>query len=189
MFQQERKIIYKIYLNNNGNVYMICIRYVQSRDIKQIAKIKVDGWKSAYKGIIDDEFLDSMSISRQIDIINNYSLDTMFVAENNNEILGFCRIYDYNEPVYDDNEIDCEIREIYVNSSLKRMGIGSTLFNFIKEYFSQKGKRKLYLGCLKDNHSARKFYEKMGGISTGSKEIEIGGKLYPIVDFIYNLNS
>lgn len=98
---------------------MICIRQAQSRDIKQIAKIKVDGWKSAYKGIIDDKFLDSMSISKQIDIINNYSFDSMFVAENNNEILGFCRIYDYNEPVYDDKEIDCEIREILLIQVLK----------------------------------------------------------------------
>lgn len=168
---------------------MICIRQAQSRDIKQIAQIKVDGWKSAYKGIIDDEFLNSMSTSKQIDIINNYSLDTMFVAENDNEILGFCRIYDYNEPVYDDKEIDCEIREIYVKPNLKRMGIGSELFNFTKEYFSQKGKRKLYLGCLKNNNSARKFYEKMGGLSISGKEIDIGGKLYQIVGFIYNLNS
>lgn len=172
-----------------GRIHMICIRQAQSRDIKQIAKIKVDGWKNTYKGIIDDEFLNSMSISKQINIINNYSLNTMFVAENNNEILGVCRIYDYNESVYDDKEIDCEIREFYVNPSLKRMGIGSKLFNFIKEYFSQKGKRKLYIGCLKDNYSARKFYEKMGGISVNGKEIDIGGKLYPIVDFMYNLNS
>lgn len=168
---------------------MLCIRQAQSRDIKQIAKIKVDGWKSAYKGIIDDEFLNSMSISKQIDIINKYSLNTMFVAENDNEVLGFCRIYDYNESVYENKEIDCEIREIYVNPSLKRMGIGSALFNCTKEYFSQKGKKKLYLGCLKDNDSARKFYEKMGGFSTSGKEIDIGGKSYPIVDFMYNLNN
>ncbi|MGM9618373.1 MAG: GNAT family N-acetyltransferase [Oscillospiraceae bacterium] len=168
---------------------MICIRQAQSCDIKQIAEIKVDGWRSAYKGIIDDEFLNAMSISKQIDNIHNYSLDTMFVAENDNEILGFCRIYDYSEPVYDDKEIDCEIREIYVKPNLKRMGIGSELFHFTKDYFSQNGKRKLYLGCLKNNYSARKFYEKMGGISTSGKEIEIGGKLYQIVGFIYHLNN
>lgn len=168
---------------------MISIRQAQQNDIKQIAKIKVDGWKRAYRRIVDDEFLNSMSTSKQIDIINNYSLDTMFVAENDNKLLGFCRVYDYNEPVYDDKDIDCEIREIYVNPSFKRMGIGSALFNFTKEYFSQKGKRKLYLGCLKDNYSAKKFYEKMGGISASGKKIDIGGKSYPIVDFMYNLNN
>lgn len=183
-------VIIKLYNDlNNGSVYMICIRQAQSRDINKIAKIKADGWKSAYKGIVDDGFLNSMSVSKQIDMIKNYSSDTMFVAEKDNEVLGFCRIYDYNEPVYDDKEIDCEIREIYVNPSFKRMGIGSALFHFTKEYFSQKGKWKLYLGCLKDNHSARKFYEKMGGIPSSGKEIDIGGKLYPIVDFMYNLNS
>lgn len=166
---------------------MLCIRQAQSRDIKQIAQIKVDGWKSAYKGIIDDEFLNSMSTSKQTDIINNYSLDTIFVAENDNEVVGFCRIYDYNAPVYDDKEIDCEIREIYVKPNLKRMGIGSELFHFTEDYFRQKGKKKLYLGCLKENYSARKFYEKMGGILANGKKIDIGGKFYPLVDFLYYL--
>ena len=36
------------------------IRKATHEDIPSIVDIKINGWKSAYKGIIDDEFLNSM---------------------------------------------------------------------------------------------------------------------------------
>ena len=142
------------------NFNNIKIRQAQLNDLKSIAEIKVTGWKSAYQGIIADKYLNSMSVSEQMDRLKSYSLETVFIAEKDNKILGFCRIYDYDKSVYEDKEIDCEIREIYVNPNIKRMGIGSRLFHYILEYFKEKGKKNLYIGCLEDNHNARKFYEK-----------------------------
>lgn len=167
----------------------IKIRIACPNDIESIAEIKVSGWQSAYKGIIDDVYLVSMSVDEQIKVINNYSLDTIFVAEKDNEILGFCRFYDYDKPVYEDKEIDCEIREIYVKLDIKRQGIGSKLFAHTVNYFRQRGKKKLYLGVFKDNHNARKFYEKMGGNPKGENDMEVGGKHYPTVSYIFDLND
>lgn len=165
------------------------IRQAEAQDIPEIAEIKVVGWQSAYRGIIDDEYLVSMDVPEQIDNLKKYSLETLFVAENDNEILGFCKIYDYDKPVYADKEIDCEIREIYVKPDIKRMGTGSKLFAYTLKYFKEKGKKKLYLGCFKENYSARKFYEKMGGSLGTENDIEIDGKNYPIVSYIYNLSD
>ena len=176
-----------------GETYMmnsnIIIRQAQSKDIESIAMIKVAGWQNAYKGIIDDEYLMSMSVSEQINAIKSYSLDTIFVAENEKEIIAFCRFYDYDKPVYEDKEIDCEIREIYVKPEIKRHGVGSNLFIHTMNYFLQNGKKKLYLGCFKGNLNARKFYEKMGGISQAGKDLKIGGKHYPTVSYIYDLSK
>lgn len=169
--------------------YSIKIRQSVLHDIDAIAEIKVTGWQNAYRGIIDDKYLDSMLVSEQIDRIKNYSSETVFVAEKDSEILAFCRFYDYDKPIYNDKEIDCEIREIYVRPGIKRMGIGSKLFGHTLNYFKQKGKKKLYLGCFKENYSARKFYEKMGGISAAEEDVEVGGKYYPAVSYIYNLNE
>ena len=168
---------------------MLNFRQAKIGDIDSIAKIKVKGWQSAYRGIIDDEYLDSMSVSEQIDRIKKYSLDTIFVAECDNEILGFCRIYDYDVPIYSDKKIDCEIREIYVRSNLKRMGIGSKLFNHILEHFRQLDKEILYLGCFDENYGARKFYEKMGGLSAAGENIVVGSKCYPTVSYIFYLSD
>lgn len=163
------------------------IRKPNLNDIESIAKLKVEGWQSAYKEIIDNEYLASMSVSKQINAIRSYSLDTIFVAEKDREIIAFCRFYDYDKPVYEDIKIDCEIREIYVKPDIKRQGIGSELFTYTMNYFRQKGKKKLYLGCLKENQNARIFYEKMGGVAQVGKDMKIGGKFYPTISYIYNL--
>ncbi len=38
----------------------IKIRNVKEEDIEHIVDIKIDGWKTAYKGIINDEYLNNM---------------------------------------------------------------------------------------------------------------------------------
>lgn len=169
---------------NNFKIRKACLN-----DIESIARIKVEGWQNAYKGIIDDEYLMSMSVSEQINAIRSYLLYTIFVAENERGIIAFCRFYDYDKPVYEDKEIDCEIREIYVKPDIKRQGIGSNLFVHTMNYFLQNGKKKLYLGCFKDNLNARKFYEKMGGIPQAGKDLKIGGIYYPTVSYIYDLSK
>ena len=167
----------------------IKIRQAQLQDTEAIAEIKVIGWQRAYRGIIEDEYLDAMSVSQQIDVIKKYPSESVFVAEEDHEIVGFCRFYDYDKPVYEDEEIDCEIREIYVKPDRKRMGIGSKLFDYTLKYFKQKGKKKLYLGCFKENSNARKFYEKMGGISADGQDMQVGGKCYPTVSYVYRLSE
>lgn len=167
----------------------IQIRKAKFNDIDAIAKIKVIGWQSAYQGIINEEYLASMSVDKQIEVIKNYSLDTIFVAENDGDIIAFCRFYEYDNPVYKDKEIDCEIREIYVKPDIKRMGVGGKLFTYTMNYFCQNDKKKLYLGVFKENHSARSFYEKMGGSIQAERNMEVAGQLYPTVSYTYNLNE
>ena len=158
------------------------------KDIKEIVSIKVNGWKSAYIGIIDENYLNNMSEEEQIkkyEIV--YSLNDLFVAELNNEVVGFCRVIDYTKPEFEDTEIDCEIREIYVRPDIKRIGIGSKLFNYVLDYFRNKNKKKLYLGVFENNYKSRKFYEKMGGTLWKGGYLEIKGIKYPTVSYLYKL--
>ena len=167
---------------------LIKIRQAKLEDLKSIAEIKVVGWQSSYRGIVADEYLNSMFVSNQIHKLkNSYSIENIFVAESENEIIGFCRFCDYDESIYCDEEIDCEIREIYVRPDFKRKGIGSKLFLHTKQYFKQNEKKKLCLSCLRDNYNARKFYEKMGATSKVGKDLIIGDKSYPCVSYVYNL--
>ena len=41
--------------------------------------------------------------------------------------------------------------------------------------------------CLKDNHKARFFYEKMGGTLYAEQDLERGGKIYKEVGYMYEL--
>ena len=49
---------------NNGQENMI-IRRAAEDDVWQIADILVEDWKTAYRGIIDSEYLDSMSVEER----------------------------------------------------------------------------------------------------------------------------
>ena len=177
--------------SNIGSVNMtienVEIRQAEQPDIGKIAEIKVKGWKTAYKGIVDGKYLRSMNTADQTDRYNSYSLNTVFVAEADNEIAGFLRFYEYSSAVYEDKDIDCEIRELYVRPDLKRKGIGSKLFSFAVTYLKQKGKKKMYVGCFRENSDAKRFYEKMQGCLWKESLMEIDGKNYQIQSYIYNL--
>ncbi len=177
------------YFTNKINLNKLIIRNAQKNDIEQIATIKVDGWRNAYSEIIDNEYLNNMSINKEINSYSNkYSLNDIYVAVLDNEVVGFCRVYNYDESEFEDSEIDCEIREIYVRPDIKRMGIGGKLFNFVLNHFKSNNKRKMYLGVFKDNYKSRNFYEKMGGTLWKSTYLVIEEVKYPIVSYLYKLN-
>ena len=81
------------------------------------------------------------------------------------------------------------MRLLYVKPELKNQGIGKAMFNYAKDDLKIKGKIKMILWCLKDNHPSRKFYEKMGGNVVGEHGIEIGGKTYQEVGFGYDFSQ
>lgn len=170
------------------NLDNIVIRNATNSDIDKISEIKVNGWKNAYAGIIDNNTLSNMTIEKEKkSYLCKYSLSDIFVVEINEDVVGFCRVYNYDKSPYEDVNIDCEIREIYIRPDLKHMGIGSKLFTFILDNFRSKNKKKLYLGVFEKNYKSRKFYEKMGGILGKTSSLEINGNKYLIVSYLYNL--
>ena len=73
------------------------IRQAKEEDVLQIAEILVEDWKTAYRGIMDDDFLDSLSAEQRYRIeINRYRKFT--VAAENDDVLG----YAWNEMTEDE---------------------------------------------------------------------------------------
>ncbi len=166
----------------------IIIRNVKEKDIPSIAEIQVNGWKTAYKGIIDDVVLNTMNKDDKIERFkSNYKKNGFIVAEFKNEVVGFCRYVESNEFTPDMQNIDCEITALYVKPDLKYNGIGTKLFQFVVNEFKNQSKSKMILWCLKDNESSKKFYTKMGGKIIKERVIEIGEKSYCEVGFMYNI--
>lgn len=165
----------------------ILIRNIEKKDIPAVVNIQIDGWQTAYKGIIDDTYLESMNAEQRInERKKDYKLGSFIVAEMNNEIVGFCR---YDNKVISENlkDYDCELKALYVKSNLKRQGIGKLLFNHVKNDLKKQRRSKMILWCLKENYPSRKFYEKMGGKLIQEKDIEFGDKTYKEVAFGYNI--
>lgn len=166
----------------------IVIRNIEVNDIASVVDIQIEGWKAAYKGIIDDSYLNSMNRDERIERRKkDYKENGFIVAEYNNEIVGFCRYIDNNKNTIDMDNIDCELIALYVKPSLKYNGIGTKLFEYVKEEFRDKNKRKMIIWCLKDNEASKRFYTRMGGKIIKERKIKIGKEEYLEVGFIYDI--
>ena len=168
----------------------IIIRNATIEDVERIADIKIEGWQTAYRGIIDDDFLDNMDREKEIEKRRN-NIDNgvnIIVAELNKNVVGFCLYRNYNKNTGKYPEADCEISSLYITSKLKRNGIGKKLMKYVIELLRKEGKKQMILGCLKENYPSRAFYEKMGGKLCGESSCIRGDKEYKEVGFIYNLN-
>lgn len=160
---------------------MITIRKAEKEDVRQIAEILVEDWQKAYRGIMDSDFLDSMSADQRYEIeVKRY--EKYVVAADGNEILG----YAWLEPAGDE-PADCEVIALYVRYSKRNNGIGKLLMQHAFRYFRESGKQSMIVWCLKENHESRKFYEKAGGKEFRTGTHNWGGREYEMISYLYDL--
>lgn len=166
----------------------IKIRKIKREDIEQVVNIQIEGWRTSYKGIINDEYLNNMNKEKKIkQRENDYTKGGFIIAEIDNKVVGFCRYLDNNKYSSNYEEIDCELVALYVDSNLKQKGIGKELFKYVKKEFRAMGKKKMILWCLKENYTARAFYEKMRGNLYKTKKLLIGNEEYDEISYIYDI--
>ncbi len=167
----------------------IIIRKAKIEDIEAISTIQVRSWQTAYREIIDNEYLDSMDIESRIEKrkkdFNQYGF---IVAELNNEVVGFCR-YDYCNNEEKEDNVDCELNALYVKPEMKRNGIGKKLMQYVIDEFKNTKKRKMVLWCLKENYPSIAFYEAMGGKASKIKIAKFGEKECEIISYLYELQD
>ncbi|KAA0955450.1 GNAT family N-acetyltransferase [Sporosarcina sp. ANT_H38] len=151
------------------------IRKAILSDAKGIAKVHVESWKSTYKNIIPDEFLEKLSNDQRTDLWNhNISKEGnyVFVAENNeSEIIGFadCGKRDRN---IDANSGD--LTSIYLLEEYQGTGVGKQLLKQLFLQFKELGFNSVFVEVLEDNKT-RYFYEYYGANLLKSEKIKIAG--------------
>lgn len=168
----------------------IIIRALTVEDVLGAAEIRVIGWKSAYKGIVDDEHLDSLSIEEQTKKFEkSVNSDNFVVAIQDGKVVGFCRFVYDNSFSPNIDYVDCELTAIYVHPDFKGKGIGTKLFQYVLDRFNNQNKATMILWCLADNINSIKFYKHMGGEIKETKQATIGNKNYEEVGIIYNVKE
>jgi len=88
----------------------------------------------------------------------------IFIAEGNDEIIGFCivRMYEIkNHPIFHDMT-NIEIEDICVDEKHRKKGVGKRLFEEVKLFAKNNNAKFIELTVWEFNQNAKKFYENMG---------------------------
>lgn len=152
----------------------INIRTATPRDAEQIAFVHIDSWRTTYRNIVSDNFLDNLNVQTKSNFwesVLTTKSDNVFVAESDGEIIGFAA----GGQSRDKNNFDSELYAIYVLQQHQHKNIGRLLLTATAKYLQTSGHSSLYVWVLSDNNS-RTFYERLGGELFDNKEIEIGGQ-------------
>lgn len=146
------------------------IRYATIDDAYCIASINVNGWKTAYKGIVSNEELESLDIEKAKKNAREHIITKpheLVVIENVNEIEGFIG---FGKSRDEDVSLSCaEIYAVYFDSKYFGNGSSQHLMDWIFNRLKEIGYEEVSIWFFKDNHRARRFYEKMGFVN-GNKE-------------------
>lgn len=175
--------LYKLTL---GDEYII--RKNEIKDQAQMAKIKIDGWRTAYDKIVASKYLKSLDYDAQteryISSFEEYK-DLVLVAVNGDEVLGYS-CFDLKNS---SDKYDSELVSLYVKPKEAGKGIGTSLFKETAKELVLNGKKNMIVWCLSDNDHAIEFYKYLGGKNVETKEAKIGDKYYKEYGFYYDLKE
>jgi len=158
------------------------IRSATIDDASSIARVTVDTWRSAYRGLIDQEYLDGLSYENREQGWREFPFDNAFVyvaEDETGNIIGFAAAGPEreNNPIYTG-----ELYALYVYDNHQNQDIGSSLFNAVRQRFKKLGISSLLLWALSDS-PYRRFYEREGGVTLKSKALNIDGLDYMITAY------
>ncbi|MBS4749963.1 GNAT family N-acetyltransferase [Carnobacteriaceae bacterium zg-ZUI78] len=142
------------------------IRWATLDDIEEMSKVHATTWKSAYKGILSQKFLQTLSDTYWVNGFRKgmEGQKRFFaVAVENHEIVG---VIGFGKNRWDFVETVAEIYSLYVLPSHQNKQYGKKLIDFAIEALTEKGYTKVMLNVVDKNTPARLFYEKMSFVNT-----------------------
>jgi ribosomal protein S18 acetylase RimI-like enzyme len=146
------------------------IRDATQSDVTAIAHLHAESWRSAYRGILSDDYLEKHAHGDRLaawqERFSAVAPNPMFVlvADAGTQLAGFACVFPNEDAVF-----GSFLDNLHVAPQLTGQGIGRQLLSEAAARLLRSGSRTgLYLWVLEQNHRARRFYEKAGGIFEGS---------------------
>jgi len=157
------------------------IREATASDIDGIAFVHAASWKTTYRGLISDEFLDKITVEARRKLwIRNFENpnkdEVMYVAEDGaGMIIGFAnggarRGSDLSD-LY-----DAELYALYLLKEQQGKGLGRQLIRSVAQNLLEKNYSSFMTWVVTGNPAIH-FYHKVGGQSVATKEVKIGNEI------------
>jgi ribosomal protein S18 acetylase RimI-like enzyme len=163
----------------------VVVRRCGLADAGEVERLRVAGWRAAYRGIVPDAFLDGMDTDierRRRVMAGRPPFGAESVAVHAGLIVGWvaagpCRDDDRNGPRHG------EIYACYVQPDWWGRGVGRRLLTHASGALARAGRPDITLWVLEDNARARGFYESCGFAPDGSRQLlDLGG---PVAEVRY----
>jgi ribosomal protein S18 acetylase RimI-like enzyme len=150
------------------------IRKATVGDAPAIARVHVSSWLSTYRGLLPDDFLESLSESNYAERwkrVITEGTSTVVVAEDGAGVVGFAS---GGRERAGEQGFEGELYAIYVFDNAQRRGFGRELVRAIVDGLRELGLTNMIIWVLRDNRPAREFYERLGGSYVRAQPITIG---------------
>jgi GNAT superfamily N-acetyltransferase len=147
------------------------IRDARPSDARRFEEIRVAGWKAAYGGMIDADFLAALTATPERVATWTERLTSQapggvsLVAEVDGEVVGFAVLLPSRD---DDVPEAAELLGLYVDPGRHSNGIGGVL---IDAGFARMPQVVHTLWTLEGNTTARAFYERRGFVTDGARKV------------------
>jgi ribosomal protein S18 acetylase RimI-like enzyme len=144
------------------------------------ARIHVDSWRAAYRGLVPDESLRAFTYEWREQCFRQSLVteaEETHLAELGQKLVAFLTLGAARDPDLDPDRAG-EIWGIYVLPNYWRQGIGTKLAQEAERLLISRGCEQAFLWVLEGNQRARQFYEAVGFRLDGeSKTIDWGTQL------------
>ena len=161
------------------------IREAEVKDCKDIARIIVQAWQTAYEGIIPEDYVHALNRDRYVDIMEKNitkRLEKILIAERDGRSVGFISGRKLT------GDYDCETVGLYIDPAYQRLGAGRKLLCSMMAYFKNQNLNRMIIWTLL-GAANNAFYERMGGKIIERKELSIGAGNYAGVGFSFDLDQ
>ncbi len=164
---------------------MVDVRDATAADAGAVARVHVEGWKTAYQGLLPEEFLSRLSYeeraSKWADILGSPEPGefTLVAVGDPDEVVGFANGGPERKGL---TGYAGELYALYLLPSHRCQGLGTRLFASVVARLRQAGVSGMVVWVLEDN-PYRRFYVKMGGEPCARGRHPIGGQDYATVAY------
>ena len=157
------------------------IRPLRETDSRlEISRIYEESWKSAYRGIVPQAYLDSIPAGRWAEALDRAGWETLVLTERE-RLIGTSSVCASRWPDYPNFG---EIVSLYLLPESLGKGYGKALLAAAVGALVDWGFRDALLWVLEENRRARHFYERAGFTLAGDvMDNEIGGN--PLREVLY----
>lgn len=146
------------------------IRRATPGDADALAKVHVDSWRSAYRGLVPDSYLAGLDRAKRGEhfrkALTEHSEET-YLAEQDAEVLGLLTVGRCRDTDVDQHGTG-EIWGIYLAPEHWRKGLGRLLCQYGEGILQSRGYTLATLWVFGGNAQARRFYEAMGFRADGA---------------------